>query len=56
LASGFDPLIAAHAAEAATRAEGHVSPDSAALFRQALAAAPPDAPWRGVVEKRLAEQ
>ena len=56
LVSGFDPLIAAHAAEAATRAEGHVSPESAALFRQALAAAPPDAPWRESVEKRLAEQ
>lgn len=54
LISGFDPLLAAHAAEAATRAEGHVSPESAALFRQALAAAPPDAPWRALVEKRLA--
>jgi cytochrome c-type biogenesis protein CcmH len=55
LVSGFDPLYAAHAAEAATRAEGHVSPESAALFRQALAAAPPDAPWRSLVERRLAE-
>ncbi len=54
LVSGFDPLLAAHAAEAATRAEGHVSPESAALFRKALAAAPPDAPWRDMVEKRLA--
>jgi cytochrome c-type biogenesis protein CcmH len=56
LVGGFDPLIAAHAAEATTRAEGRVSPDSAALFRQALAAAPADAPWRDAVEKRLAEQ
>ena len=56
LVSGFDPLYAAHAAEAATRAEGHVSPDSAALFRQALAAAPPNAPWRSLAERRLAEQ
>jgi cytochrome c-type biogenesis protein CcmH len=56
LAAGFDPLIAAHAAEAATRAEGRVSPDSAALFRQALAAAPKDAPWRELAQKRLAEQ
>jgi cytochrome c-type biogenesis protein CcmH len=55
LVSGFDPLLAAHAAEAATRAEGHVSPESAALFRQALAAAPADAPWRDLVEKRLAQ-
>ena len=56
LVSGFDPLLAAHAAEAATRAVGHVSPESAALFQQALAAAPPDAPWRALVEKRLAER
>ena len=56
LVSGFDPLIAAHAAEAETRLEGHVTPDSADLFRRALAAAPPDAPWRPAVEQRLAEQ
>jgi cytochrome c-type biogenesis protein CcmH len=55
LVTGFDPLLAAHAAEDATRAEGHVSAESAALFRQALAQAPADAPWRPFVEKRLAE-
>jgi cytochrome c-type biogenesis protein CcmH len=55
LASGFDPLIAAEAAEAATRAEGQVSPASADLFRRALAAAPQDAPWRPTVEQRLAQ-
>ena len=55
LSAGFDPLLAAHAAEAQTRADGHVSPASAALFREALAAAPPDAPWRDLVQKRLAE-
>ena len=48
-------MLAAMAADAASRAEGRISPDSAALFRQALAAAPADAPWRSVVEQRLAE-
>lgn len=52
----FDATLAARAAEAATRAEGRVSDSSASLFRRALAAAPPDAPWRGVVEQRLAER
>lgn len=56
LVSGFDPLIAAHAAEAATRADGFVSPESATMFRRALAAAPPDAAWRDLVEKRLAQK
>ena len=51
----FDPALAARAAEATVRAEGGVSPGSAALFRRALAAAPPDAPWRSAVEQRLAE-
>ncbi len=52
----FDAALAARAAEAATQAEGSVSDSSAALYRRALAAAPPDAPWRGVVEQRLAER
>ena len=51
----FDPTIAARAAEATVRAEGGVSESSAALFRRALAAAPPDAPWRAYVEQRLQE-
>ena len=55
LAIKFDPLLAAQVADAASRAEGRVSPASAALFRQALAGAPADAPWRGEVEQRLAE-
>ncbi len=50
----FDPGLAALTAEAQTRLEGKVSPDSADLFRRALAAAPPDAPWRTLVEQRLA--
>lgn len=56
LQSKFEPSLAARAAEAATRAEGGVSDSSAALFRRALAGAPSDAPWRGVVEQRLAER
>ncbi len=48
-------MLAIRAAEAATRAEGSLSTGSAALLRQALAAAPPDAPWRGAVAARLKE-
>jgi cytochrome c-type biogenesis protein CcmH len=51
----FDPVLAARAAEAATRAEGGVSNSTASLYRRALAGAPPDAPWRQVVEQRLSE-
>ncbi len=55
LQAHFDPVLAARAAEAATRAEGGVSDSTASLYRRALAGAPPDAPWRQVVEQRLAE-
>ena len=51
----FDPQVAVEAAEARTRADGHVGPDSAALFKRAVAAAPPDAPWRTMAEERIAE-
>ena len=51
----FDPMLAVLVADATSRAEGRVSASSAALFRQALAAAPADAPWRSEVEQRLAE-
>ena len=53
LANRFDPTLAAETAEAMTEANGHVTPAAAALFRRALAAAPADAPWRGMVERRL---
>ena len=56
LQARFDPVLAARAAEAATRAEGGVSDSTASLYRRALAAAPPDAPWRQMVEQRLAER
>ena len=51
----FDPTLAARAADASVRAEGGVSESSAALFRRALAAAPPDAPWRDYVQQKLAQ-
>ncbi len=53
LAAGFDPGLAAETAEAMSEAAGRVTPEAAALFRQALAAAPADAPWRGAVQQRL---
>lgn len=55
LASGFDPTLAAETAEAMSEAAGHVTPDAAALFKQALATAPPNAPWRGLARQRLDE-
>jgi cytochrome c-type biogenesis protein CcmH len=55
LATRFDPTIAAEAAEAITETQGHVTAEAAALFRQALAEAPADAPWRPMAERRLAE-
>ena len=55
LAARFNPTLALRTADAATRAEGGLSTTSAALLRQALAAAPPDAPWRTAVENRLKE-
>lgn len=52
LTGKFDPVIALHAAESSVQAEGRVSPSSADLYRQALAAVP-DAPWRKLAEERL---
>jgi cytochrome c-type biogenesis protein CcmH len=50
----FDPTLAVETAEAMTEAAGHLTTESAALFRRALAEAPPDAPWRPMAEKRIA--
>lgn len=55
LASGFDPTLAAATAEALSEAAGHVDARAKALFQRALANAPPDAPWRSMVIRRLAE-
>ena len=53
LSSKFDPVLAVRTAQASERAEGGLSSSSEALLRRALAAAPADAPWRGMVEERL---
>ena len=55
LAARFDPTLGAETAEAETEASGQVTQQAAALFRRALAEAPPDAPWRPMAEKRLEE-
>jgi cytochrome c-type biogenesis protein CcmH len=55
LAARFDPTLAAEAAEAAANAEGRVTSTTALLFRKALQAAPTDAPWRPIAERRLSE-
>lgn len=53
LAIRFDATLAAQAAEAQYQADQKLTPDTEALFRKALAAAPPDAPWRPLVQQRL---
>jgi cytochrome c-type biogenesis protein CcmH len=53
LSSKFDPALAVRTAQAAERVEGGLSSGSEALLRRALAAAPPDAPWREAVQERL---
>jgi cytochrome c-type biogenesis protein CcmH len=55
LEARFDPMLAAQTAEAITRLTGTVTPEAAALFRRALAAAPADAPWRQIAEQRLTQ-
>jgi cytochrome c-type biogenesis protein CcmH len=55
LAHGFNAALAFQAAEAQSRADGGVSPDSAALFRRALDSGLADASWRQVAEQRLAQ-
>jgi cytochrome c-type biogenesis protein CcmH len=56
LAAKFDPDLAAQTAEIITRQAGHVTPDAAQLFREALAQGAQDAPWRAVAQQRLAER
>ncbi len=51
----FDPALAAETAELEIDAVGHMTPSAAALFKQALAEAPPGAPWRNLVKQRLRE-
>lgn len=51
----FDPAIAAITAELISEIAGHKTPEALDMWQRALAAAPADAPWRRMVEKRLAE-
>ena len=53
LQAKYDPTLAAQTAEALTEAAGQVTEEAARLFRGALEAAPKDAPWRPIVERRL---
>ena len=53
LATRFDPALAVRTALASAQVEGGLTTDGAALMRRALAAAPPNAPWRGMVEQQL---
>ena len=55
LADRFDPTLAAQTAEVETEVAGSVTPEALALFKRALAAAPPDAAWRPMAQKRIAE-
>ncbi len=55
LQTRFDPTLAAETAEAESEAAGHVTPNAVTLFKQALAHAPQNAPWRGLAEQRLRE-
>ncbi|MDD2877709.1 MAG: c-type cytochrome biogenesis protein CcmI [Acidiphilium sp.] len=55
LSMKFNATLAAETAEAETEAAGHVTPDAATLFHQALDKAPTNAPWRSLAEQRLRE-
>jgi cytochrome c-type biogenesis protein CcmH len=51
----FDPTVAMELAEVKTEISGHVTAESLALYKRALAAAPADAKWRRMAEQRIAE-
>lgn len=53
LEAGFSPGLAAQAAEAQFQADGKMSAETAALYRRALAEAPPTASWKALVQQRL---
>ena len=55
LAIRFDPVLAVRTADAESTLEGRIGFHAATLFRRALATVPSDAPWRPMVEHRLAE-
>lgn len=49
----FEATLAVEAAETQYQIDQRMTPETEALFRKALAAAPPDAQWRGLVQERL---
>jgi cytochrome c-type biogenesis protein CcmH len=51
----FDPTLAAETAEVLTQASGRITPEALALFKRAVAEAPPDAKWKPMAEQRIAE-
>jgi cytochrome c-type biogenesis protein CcmH len=53
LQAGFNPALAAQAADAQMQADGMMTKETRALFERALAQAPPDAPWKSLVQQRL---
>ena len=53
LEAGFNPALAAQAADAQMQVDGKLTPETRALFERALAEAPPDAMWRDIVKQRL---
>jgi cytochrome c-type biogenesis protein CcmH len=53
LAKHFDPTLGMETAEVMYEIAGHATRETTALFKRALAEAPPDAPWRKQVEQRL---
>jgi cytochrome c-type biogenesis protein CcmH len=55
LQAKYDPTLAAQTAEALTEAAGRVTEEAAGLFRGALDAAPKDAAWRPMAERRLSQ-
>ncbi len=55
LEAGFNPALAAQAAEAQYEADGKMTEDTRALFARALAEAPPDASWKSLAQQRTGE-
>jgi cytochrome c-type biogenesis protein CcmH len=55
LQGGFNPALAAQAADAQLKADGVMRPETRALFERALAEAPPDAAWKAIVKQKLSE-
>jgi cytochrome c-type biogenesis protein CcmH len=53
LAKHFDPTLGMETAEVMYEIAGHGTTETTALFKRALAEAPPNAPWRKMAEQRV---